>query len=301
MSTAKGQNGQRIVAFGEILWDMFPSGPRFGGAPANFAFHAASLGAPVSLVSRVGNDRLGESAAGVLRRAESLDAVVGVSDEFPTGAVQVKLDGEGSASYAFGDNEAWDHIEWSAGLTCLANNLSAVCFGTLSQRSDRSRETLFRFLNECSSAAMRVLDLNLRAPFFDDALIRESVARANVLKVNDDELRTLAELYSLSGSEEDIVPKLAEQQGLCAIAVTCGSRGGLIYRDRDLNRCVAQPVEIVDTVGAGDSFTAAFVVGLLRELPLEVINRSACRIAEFVCSQPGPTPTLPAALLRFNR
>lgn len=298
---ADGKEHQRIVALGEILWDMFPSGPRFGGAPANFAFHTAALGARVSLVSCVGKDRLGNVALEVLGGVPSLDSVVSVSDEFSTGAVQVKLDSQGNASYSFGNNEAWDYIEWSDGLTRLANDLSAVCFGTLAQRSAGSRETLHRFLAECNPAALRVLDLNLRPPFFDDTLIRESVGRANVLKVNDEELGKLAQLYSLSGGEEDVVCQLAEQQQLRAVAVTCGGRGGLLYRAGELNRCSPQPVEIVDTVGAGDSFTAAFVVGLLDDLPLEVINRNACRIAEFVCSQPGPTPKLHAELLRLNQ
>ncbi|GAB5402382.1 MAG: carbohydrate kinase [Aureliella sp.] len=294
----------KIAASGEILWDMFPSGPRFGGAPANFASHACSLGASVTMVSRVGSDELGEAALAKLDEANVDRRYVSQSDQYATGAVDITLDANGSASYQFGENEAWDHIQWTQPLQALASEVDLVCFGTLAQRGSTSRATIMRFLGSCNERAVRLLDLNLRPPHFSEKLIVDSLEQANALKVNDEELVKLAQMFSLdnSDSEDDIershVKQLASKFGLSVVAVTSGSRGGLIYREGEFDLCAARRVDVVDTVGAGDSFTAALAVGLLREKPIDAINFAACRIAEFVCTQAGPTPRLPAELLQ---
>ncbi len=298
----QGDSKREIAAVGEILWDMFPSGARFGGAPANFASHAAALGARVAMVSSVGCDELGETALSKLDAAHVDRQNVSQSTEHPTGAVDVTLDAGGSATYQFGENEAWDYIPWTDSLSSLASEVDLVCFGTLAQRGSTSRSTLMRFLGECSDRVIRLLDLNLRPPHFDDALIVASLEQANALKVNDEELVMLADILSLETAstseetEQGQVRQLAERFGLSVVAVTSGSRGGLLCRDGQFDRCPARRVNVVDTVGAGDSFTAALAVGLLRDKPINEINFAACRIAEFVCTRPGPTPQLPSSL-----
>lgn len=288
-----------VVSLGEILWDMFPSGPRFGGAPANLAHHAASLGANVAMVSGVGNDDLGDRALQNLRESAIETKYVAVNDHYPTGQVQVSLDEKGHASYQFNQNEAWDHIHWSPELKELAARSDAVCFGTLAQRSPESRQTIQSFVRAVPANALRVLDLNLRPPFYDDQVIEASLELANVLKLNDDELRLIAERFFGGDDELTQARGIMSRFDLKLVAVTRGARGSLLIRENTLSEEPAQRTTVRDTVGAGDTYTAAMTVGLLKDLPLESVNRGASRMAEFVCSQPGATPRLPEELLRL--
>jgi fructokinase len=292
------QDRPRIVAIGEILWDMFPSGPRFGGAPANFAGHAASLNAAVSIVSGVGDDELGKSALRLLQNASIDTRFVAVDSRHPTGKVDVKLDASGHASYHFNQHEAWDHIHWTEAIHALASDADAVCFGTLSQRSPNSRDCLRAFVRATGPDALRVLDLNLRAPYYEDAVITDSLEMANVVKLNDEELRLVAATYQLDGSEIDQAREIAKRFALRLVAITRGTRGSLLVNERDHYEEPAQKVEVKDTVGAGDTFTAAMTVGLLRGIPLGEINRAASRMAEYVCTQTGATPPIPIDLRR---
>ncbi len=287
-----------IVALGEILWDLFPSGPRFGGAPANFGYHAASLGGEVAIVSGVGDDELGHSALRNLKQSGIETGFVQIDREHPTGTVGVDVDTHGHASYSFNDDEAWDHIAWSDDLQQLASRADVACFGTLAQRSPTSRETLRRFIEATAPTTLRLLDLNLRAPFHDDDVIEHSLRLANVLKINDDELAMLATRYADGDDEAVQAKQIADRFGLDVVAVTRGSRGGLIVRGDEVSRVPSMPVDVQDTVGAGDSFTAALAMGLLRNIPLDTINRAACRIAEYVCTQAGATPPLPREVVR---
>lgn len=288
-----------VVTLGEILWDMFPSGPRFGGAPANFAHHVASLGVEVAIVSAVGNDELGDVALRNLRESTIATQHVLVSERFATGRVEVAVDTHGHASYRFNDEEAWDHVPWTPELERLASRVDAVCFGTLAQRHEESRKTIRRFLEATPAKALRVLDLNLRSPFYDDDTIQSSLELANILKLNDEELKLVGEKFIGAGDEMAQSKKLLERFDLELVAVTRGSRGGLLVSKGASSEEPAQPTTVRDTVGAGDTFTAAVTVGLLRNLPLATINRVACRMAEFVCSQTGATPRLPDELLRL--
>lgn len=286
-----------IVAVGEILWDMFPSGPRFGGAPANFSHHAAALAASVSILSSVGKDELGNAAIGKLHDSAIDTRFVSRSENHPTGMVNVEIDAGGHASYRFHDEEAWDHIPWTDSLQDLALSADAVCFGTLAQRHQESRSTIRKFIEATPANTLRVLDLNLRAPFYDNDVIESSLSLANILKLNDEELSYIARLFVNAGDEISQAQQLAKKFDLQVIALTRGSRGGVLIRDDEVSQTSSQPTTVRDTVGAGDSFTAAVTVGLLKQMPLDDINRAACRIAEFVCSQNGATPKLPAELL----
>lgn len=285
-----------VVGLGEVLWDVFPDGPRFGGAPANYACHAAHLGADSRMASAVGPDDLGERALQALRDHGVETAAVQQSD-YPTGAVYIQLDTEGKASYEFLENTAWDHLDWSPELAALAARADAVSFGTLGQRSSRSQQTIRRFVTATAVSCLRIFDINLRPPFYADDTILESLQIANILKLNDDELPIVAKLCGLAGTDSDIMRSLAQRFDLQLVALTRGARGALLVRDEQVSDHPGVIASVIDTVGAGDAFTATLTLGLLTGLELEVINDRASRVAAFVCSQAGATPQLPNAIV----
>jgi fructokinase len=287
----------RIIGIGEVLWDVFPDGPRFGGAPANFACHAAALGAEVAMVSCVGDDPLGEQAIEALRERGVDTSYVSRTGGLPTGTVQVVLDERRSPTYVIAAPVAWDAIEWSSGLEGLAARADAVCFGTLAQRSERSRETIQRFVQATPREALRVLDVNLRQSFHSPELIRTSLAAANVLKLNEDELPVVAEACGIEGSTDERLQGLCNRFTLRLVAMTRGANGALVASRDGTSDCPGFAANVRDTVGAGDSYTAALVVGVLRGESLDHVNRHACRVAAYVCSQSGATPPLPAELV----
>ena len=286
-----------IAGIGEILWDVFPDGAKFGGAPANFAAHAAALGGDVRMVSGVGRDELGDAALQTLADKQLDTQFIQRPAEFPTGAVQISVDAAGHPTYEFGRDEAWDHLQWSDDLATLACEADAVCFGTLGQRGKASRATIQRFVAATKPGCLRVFDINLRPPFVNETVIDESLLLANVLKLNDDELPFLADRYGLSGTPIEQMKSLAERFTLRAVVLTRGADGAVLLCGDEVSEQPGQPVSVEDTVGAGDSFTAAVVLGLLRGLPLDTISQHASRVAAFVCSQTGATPQLPRNLL----
>ncbi len=292
-----------IVGLGEILWDVFPDGPRFGGAPANFACHVAALGGNAQMVSALGCDDYGRQAFDELNtRGVGTDGVRRDAER-PTGTVTVSLDADGHASYEFASDTAWDALPWSDGLARLAAETSAVSFGTLGQRIQRSRETIRQFVKATPAGARRIFDVNLRPPFVTDPVILDSLPLANVLKLNDEELPTLAALCELSGSQIEIMRQLAGRFALDVVALTRGDRGAVLLRGEEVSEHPGVATEVVDTVGAGDAFTAVLALGLLAGSDLTTINEDACKVAAFVCSQSGATPQLPAGLFsgRFGR
>ena len=286
-----------IVGLGEILWDVFPDGPRFGGAPANFACSAAGLAretANVFIAGAVGSDELGQRSLNALTERGVQTDGVEINDR-PTGRVLVHLDADGKAEYEFESDAAWDRMSWTAALERLASGADVLCFGTLGQRSEQSRVTIQRMVRATRKSCLRILDINLRPPFWTEACILESLPLANVLKLNDSELPIVAALLGLSGSDENQLQQLRQRYQLQLVALTRGANGSLLVDAND--RVDEQPgrrVTIADTVGAGDAFTAALAIGLLRSQPLSDVHRRAADVAAFVCSQPGATPTLPA-------
>lgn len=293
-----------VAAIGEILWDVFPTGPRFGGAPANFACSMAGLSSGecrVSMVSAVGDDSLGEQALAELRDHRVATDYI-ARNQFPTGTVDVTLDDEGNASYEFAKNTAWDNLALDGDRMALAKQLDAVCFGTLGQRSDASQKAIEDFVRAAPANALRVFDINLRRPFYDGETILHSLELSNVLKLNEEELPVLMSLCELTGTPIDCCQQLAKRFALRAIALTRGSDGSVAICGDEVSELPGVPTQVVDTVGAGDSFTAAFVLGLLRNMPLAELNLRASEVAAFVCSQVGATPQFPTSLrLRFVR
>lgn len=287
----------QIIGIGEILWDVFPDGPRFGGAPANFACSAAELSqetARISMLSAVGDDELGRAAMEALR-TRGVNAAVQVNS-FPTGRVDVELDAAGVASYRFAENSAWDHLAWNSGLEKLAAGCDAVCFGTLGQRGVESQQTIRAFVQATPVRALRILDVNIRRPFLSDELILRSLELANVLKLNDEELPLIGRLCGCTGSDIEIMREVARRFELRLVALTRGPDGAVIVSADSVSDLPGVPVEVVDTVGAGDAYTASMTIGLLEGRSLETVNRNAMATASYVCSQPGATMPFPNQL-----
>ncbi len=292
-----------ILSLGETLWDVFPDGPRLGGAPLNYACGVAELAksaAKAYLVSAVGDDALGQRAVESLRQ-HGVDASHVQIDQRETGQVWIDLDSVGAASYRFAENAAWDYLKWGADLQKLAANCDAVCFGTLGQRGECSRSTIQRLVGETPEHALRILDVNLRAPYFDDDVIRESLALANILKLNDDELPILARLCGVEGSPLEIMQQLSKQLKLRYLARTRSARGAILIAGEAISDLPGNPVNLVDTVGAGDAFTAAMTLGILAGRTLDEVNRCAIDTATYVCSQAGATMSFPENLREGTR
>lgn len=285
-----------IISLGEVLWDLLPAGPSFGGAPANFACHAAALGARVSIVSAVGQDASGREARRTLTLLGTETTLLQDHPTLPTGTVAVTLDAVGKPVFTITEGAAWDAIAWSDDLAASIPMANAVYFGTLAQRAAMTRETIRRALAMAQAAGIpRVLDVNLRPPFFDDAMIRESIELCSILKLSDEELPVVAAACGIpvSASVEATLRVLRERHDLALIALTRGADGALVVsRDETID----QPgiaTEVCDTVGAGDAFTAALVMGLLAGNSLAGSTLSACQTAAWVCSLTGAVPQPP--------
>ncbi len=286
-----------------MLWDLLLTGPKMGGAPANFAYHAHSLGANSHVITRVGRDDLGRK---ILRqfRELGLPTTTLQEDAAPTGTAKVSLSGDGVAHFTIQEDVAWDHLTATHDAQAVASEADAICFGTLAQRSATSRKTIQQVVMDTPKSALRVFDINLRQQYYSREVIEQSLGVANVLKLNDDELRVLGQMFELGGSIENQIEKLSHRLGpekskpfpasQRVIALTRGANGSLLYRDDRFSDCSSRPVKVVDTVGAGDSFASALVLGLLHNLDLDEINSFANGVARYVCSQAGATPRMPA-------
>jgi fructokinase len=283
----------RILSCGEVLWDLFPEGARFGGAPANFACHAAIHGGDVTMLSAIGDDARGGEALAILQGFGIDTSLVQSIGNAPTGSVGVSVDEAGKPTFEIHAGSAWDRIVWADLLESRIAQVDAIYFGTLGQRGEMSRATIRRALTIAKERGiLRMLDVNLRAPFYDDALIRESIALASVLKLSDEELPQVAAAWGIAAdaSNEITMRALLRHCGLDLVVMTRGAQGAVLVTAVDVVEQSGIPTKVVDTVGAGDSFTAAFVLGLLRGDAREVILRKACEIASAVCSQSGAVP-----------
>jgi fructokinase len=248
------------------------------------------------MASSVGNDELGDLAMNALRE-KGVDASYVTRGTQPTGQVLVQLDSQGHARYEFAADTAWDNLKWSAEWEQLAAAADACCFGTLAQRSETSRETIQTFVSKIPEESLRIFDVNLRPPFFSDAIILQSLSLANVLKLNDEELPVLANQFGFSGTPIEVMQQLAKRFGLRCVALTRGAKGAILVSEDVVSEQSGVTSKVVDTVGAGDAFTATLASGLLVGGDLDTINRTACSVAAFVCSQPGATPNIPPEVI----
>ena len=287
-----------VVGMGEALWDVLPDGKKIGGAPANFAFHAGQAGMDSRVVSAVGNDALGEEALATLEgKGLNIEAVARV--DFPTGVVNVSLGEQGIPQYDICEGVAWDNIPFTPALANLASQAQAVCWGSLAQRNEVSRKTIFSFLDAMPSdeERLKVFDINLRQQFYTLEIIEASCRRANVLKINDEELVLVSEMLRLgAGSPEVLCRSLMERYGLSILVLTCGTNGSYVFTPVETSYRVTPKVQVADTVGAGDSFTATLVGELLRKTPVGVAHEHAVEVAAYVCTQQGAMAEWPDSL-----
>lgn len=287
-----------VIGMGEVLWDVLPEGKKLGGAPCNFAYHVSQFGLDSCAISAIGDDALGKEII------ENLDKK-GVKYQidvvpYPTGTVQVELDANGVPQYEIKENVAWDNIPYTALLENLAERTRAICFGSLAQRNVVSRNTINRFLDAipAENSPLVVFDVNLRQGFYTKEILCNSMERCNILKINDEELVTVSRLFGYPGIDlQDKCWILLGKYNLKMLILTCGINGSYVFTPGNVSFQPTPKVEVADTVGAGDSFTAAFIASVLKGESVEAAHRKAVEVSAFVCTQNGAMPTLPKKLI----
>jgi len=285
-----------VIGIGEVVWDLLPTGPQLGGAPANFACHARSLGANALIITRVGRDHFGGK---VLRRFKALnvpEATVQVDDELPTGTVTVELSGQGVPQFTIHENAAWDRIEVTKSVLDAVRQADAICFGSIAQRTPASRAAIQQLLAAAPERSLKLFDINLRQHFYSRDVVEQSLRLASMLKLNDTELSVMTEMFSIPGDVRRQMEVLGDMFGLKAVVLTRGPRGSLIFKEGRWSEQPSRPVQVVDTVGAGDAFAATLTMGLLNKWDLGELHTLTAEVARYVCSQAGGTPALPEAL-----
>ncbi len=287
-------NPVTIVGLGEILWDMLPEGKQLGGAPANFAYHSSQLGHEGIIVSALGKDALGDEIRDILAERAIQHHLPELA--YPTGSVAIELDERGIPQYEICEDVAWDHIAWDETLESLAARAGCAVFGTLAQRSEVSRSSIQRFIGAMQPESLRIFDINLRQQYYSRDVIEASLQLCNILKINDDEILIIQELYQLGQlSREEICRHLIEIYSLHYLILTCGRHGSYIYSADTAQEVSFVPTPdspIVDTVGAGDSFTASLASALLNGKPLAEAHVLATDVATYVCEHHGAMPIL---------
>ena len=283
-----------VVGMGEALWDVLPEGKKIGGAPANFAYHVSQFGLPSCVVSAVGDDDLGREIIENFT-AKGLKQLI-ADVPYPTGTVQVEIDQSGVPQYEIKENVAWDNIPYTERLESLAERTTAVCFGSLAQRNVVSRNTIDRFLDVVSrnEENLIVFDVNLRQGFYNKEILCNSMKRCNILKINDEELVTVSRMFGYPGIDlQDKCWILLGKYNLKMLILTCGINGSYVFTPGNVSFQPTPKVEVADTVGAGDSFTAAFISSVLKGKSVSEAHSLAVRTSAFVCTEKGAMPTLP--------
>ena len=291
-----------VLGIGEVLWDLLPGGKQLGGAPANFAYHARALGADGFAISCVGDDPLGHELVEQFGRLGLTPRYLAIDRRHPTGTVDVRLDADGKPYFVIHEGVAWDYLPPKTVFNEVTDTAEAVCFGSLAQRAPVSRATIRGLLADLSEGCLRVFDVNLRQRFYSRDVILRGLHAADVVKLNDEELPVIAGLLKLPGDEQEAwMAALVRDYALRLLVLTRGAQGSVLLGPKGRSEHPGAPAKVVDTVGAGDAFTAAVTMGLLRGLHLDAINDYANRVAAYVCGQAGATPRLPddfAALFR---
>lgn len=284
---------KHVVGLGEILWDVLPDGKKLGGAPANFAYHCRQFGLDGIAVSAVGKDALAKE---IFEQLEEKSLPVSLEEvDYPTGVVNVSLDADGVPCYDIVEGVAYDNIHWTEALEAIARNTCAVCFGTLAQRNSTSRDTILRFLDTMpDEGTLKIYDINLRQRYYSTETVETSLQKSNILKINDEELITVNSMLGMGDiPAEESCRRLMERFGLDTLILTCGVNGSYVFAEEGMSFLGTPKVKVADTVGAGDSFTAAMCAGMLAGLPLKESHRAAVEVSAFVCTQNGAMPILP--------
>lgn len=283
-----------VVGMGEALWDVLPEGKKIGGAPANFAYHVSQFGLPSCVVSAIGDDALGKEIIENFT-SKGLDQLI-AEVPYPTGTVQVEIDQTGIPLYDIKENVAWDNIPYTKHLDALAKRTKAVCFGSLAQRNVVSRETINHFLDTMpkDDDSLIVFDVNLRQGFYNKEILCKSMQNCNILKINDEELITVSRMFGYPGIDlQDKCWILLGKYNLKMLILTCGINGSYVFTPGNVSFQPTPKVEVADTVGAGDSFTAAFIASILKGKSVAEAHTIAVKTSAYVCTQKGAMPILP--------
>lgn len=283
-----------VVGMGEALWDVLPEGKKIGGAPANFAYHVSQFGLPSCVVSAIGDDALGKEIIENFT-SKGLDQLI-AEVPYPTGTVQVEIDQTGIPLYDIKENVAWDNIPYTEHLDALAKRTKAVCFGSLAQRNVVSRATINHFLDTMpkDDDSLIVFDVNLRQGFYNKEILCKSMQNCNILKINDEELITVSRMFGYPGIDlQDKCWILLGKYNLKMLILTCGINGSYVFTPGNVSFQPTPKVEVADTVGAGDSFTAAFIASILKGKSVTEAHTIAVKTSAFVCTQKGAMPILP--------
>lgn len=287
-----------IVGIGELLWDVFPERKVLGGAPANFAYHASQLGYNGYAVSAIGEDLLGKEILSTLEKKD-LNYVVDTTD-YPTGTVEVTLNENGVPNYEICENVAWDNIPFTSKIENLAKITQTVCFGSLAQRNDVSRDSIRKFLDAMPEGSLKIFDINLRQHFYSKELVHESLLLSNVLKLNDDEVRIISQYYDNKfTNDQDFCRQILQKYNLEVLILTKGTEGSYVFTAQETSYQPTPKVHVADTVGAGDSFTASFIASYLRGNHIAEAHQLAVEVSAYVCTQHGAMPQLPDLYLEL--
>lgn len=287
-----------VVGLGEALWDMLPEGKKIGGAPANFAYHVSQNGLDGIAVSAIGNDDLGNELLDKYHAA-GLNTQIAYVD-YPTGTVQVSLDAKGVPQYEIKEGVAWDNIPFTPEIENIARNSAAVCFGSLAQRNSVSRKTITSFLSAMpqDENTLKIFDINLRQHFYDKETITASLNLCNVLKINDEELEIVAPMLGYDTKDvKATCRRILNDYNLKMLILTCGTDGSYVLDAEEDSFLPTPKVDVADTVGAGDSFTGAFISSILKGHSLRDAHATAVKTSAFVCTQQGAMPKVPAEYL----
>lgn len=286
-----------VAGIGEILWDIFPSGRQLGGAPFNFTYHAVQAGCIGYVISAVGDDEFGDEISNIISNLGISSYYLQRSD-YPTGTVTVATNKEGHPEFSIHENVAWDHIRWDKDLELLAGELDAICFGSLAQRSPSSQFSILSFIKATKPECLKVFDINLRQEYYSKEVILNSLSMTNILKLNETELPVLSGYLGFFGLVEEQLRQILRYFNLKFIVYTMGGKGSIIISNEEISFVSALPVRVVDSVGAGDAFTAVVTTGILKERPLKETHEKAARVAAYLCTQKGATPKLPEELMK---
>lgn len=286
-----------IVGIGEALWDMLPEGRKIGGAPANFTYHVSQFGLDAVAVSAVGDDALGEEIRHIFDEKGLQSHLASVA--YPTGTVEVTLDAKGVPQYDICEGVAWDNIPFTPELEALARNTIAVCYGTLAQRNTTSRQTIESFIEAMPAESIKICDINLRGTFYNKEVIESSMRKCDILKINDEEIVEVCRLLGMESATQRMAAlSLMGRYEIDMLILTCGTEGSYIFCMDGTESFLPTPkVEVADTVGAGDSFTGAFIAALLMGKEVKKAHALAVEVSAYVCTQNGAMPELPERII----
>jgi fructokinase len=284
-----------IIGLGEVLWDCLPEGKKLGGAPANFAYHIGQFGFNALAVSAIGKDKLGDETL-VSFNEKELKYIMPRID-FPTGTVIVNLDAQGVPSYEIKQNVAWDNIPLTDELRNMALECRAVCWGSLAQRNKISRNTIKTLIGSLPTDCLKIFDINLRQNFYAKDILHDSITCCDILKINDDELEIVKQMFGLDKlSMQDTCRTLLDEFNIKILVLTCGVDGSYVFTQENMSFKETPKIKVADTVGAGDSFTAAFAAAILSGKSIAEAHQLAVDVSAFVCTKNGAMPKLPQEL-----